>query len=142
MPSLISAVKMTSARISPEIVLNFSVLRISVLEGLTRERIMATLSGFFGILAAVLAMIGLYGVISFMVISRRTELGIRMALGANRSDVLLAMTARSLFFDLSPTDPLTFAVASATLALTALLASFIPARRAANADPMRALREE
>jgi ABC-type antimicrobial peptide transport system permease subunit len=164
--SLIPEIKLAVAQTDPSLVLTFQVLKTTIREGLTRERMMATLSGFFGVLAAVLAMMGLYGVVSYMVIRRRTELGIRMALGATRSEILglimreaatllliglitgtvlailLGTTARSLLFNLSPTDPLTLAAAAGGLALTATLASLIPARRAANADPMRALREE
>ena len=65
------------------------VLKTKIREGLLRERLMATLSGSLGVLAAILASIGLYGLISYMVIRRRNEIGVRMALGANRSDIVL-----------------------------------------------------
>jgi ABC-type antimicrobial peptide transport system permease subunit len=127
---------------------------------------MATLSSFFGFLAAALATVGLYGVISYMVARRRSEIGIRMALGASRSNVLrlvlneaavllsaglivgtvLALSsgkaAETLLFGLKPTDPLTIAMAVSLLACVALLASFFPALRAARTEPMAALREE
>lgn len=127
---------------------------------------MATLSSFFGLLAGVLATIGLYGVISYMVARRRSEIGIRMALGADRGQVvkmilreaglLLAVglvagaalaavsarTAEAMLFGLKPNDPLTMLMAVAGLAVVALAASYLPARRAASLDPMAALREE
>jgi predicted permease len=160
------AVKSTVEEMSPQIVLNFRVLKTTLQEGLLRERLMATLSGFFGALAAILAMIGLYGVMSFMVVRRRNEIGVRMALGANRRDILgmvireaaslvgiglvagtllavaAATTARSLLFGLQPSDPLTFALAAAGLTIVALSSSLLPARRAASIDPVQALREE
>jgi ABC-type antimicrobial peptide transport system permease subunit len=127
---------------------------------------MATLSGFFGFLAALLATVGLYGVISYTVARRRNEIGIRMALGAQRGNVLgmimreagllLAMgiaigaalslaaarTATSLLFGLKPYDPVTILLATVALAAVAALASFLPAHRASRLDPMVALREE
>jgi ABC-type antimicrobial peptide transport system permease subunit len=127
---------------------------------------MATLSGFFGFLAAILAMIGLYGVISFMVVRRRNEIGVRMALGADRNAILgmimreavallgigliigtvLALiaggTASALLFGLRPSDPWTLTMAAVSLAAVAAAASFLPARRAATLDPIQALHEE
>jgi ABC-type antimicrobial peptide transport system permease subunit len=124
------------------------------------------LSGFFGFLAAVLATVGLYGVMSYMVARRQNEIGIRMALGAGRVGVMrlvlseaatllaigLAMgtalalaagtAARSMLFGLRPYDPLTLAMAVALLAAVTVLASYLPALRAANLDPMVALRDE
>ncbi len=163
---LVAAVKRNVAEISPEIDIEFHPFKTQILDGLLRERLMATLSGFFGALAAALAVIGLYGVISYMVARRTNEIGIRMALGADgggivrlilREALLLlgiglvvgaglalaaARTASSMLFGLKPYDPATLAFAIATLALVAIAASYIPARRAAGVDPMVALREE
>lgn len=127
---------------------------------------MATLSGFFGFLAAVLATIGLYGVMSYMVVRRTNEIGIRMALGAGRPDIIRMMlgeagvlltvgvvtgtalalaagrAAAALLFNLQPHDPATLAIAISTLAAVALAACLVPALRAARMDPMSALRDE
>ena len=127
---------------------------------------MASLSGFFGFLAALLATIGLYGVISYMVIRRRNEIGIRMALGADRTRVLglimreaamllaiglavgtvLALAgakaATSLLFGLKAHDPGTFIFSVSLLAIVSLAASALPAYRAARVDPLDALRNE
>jgi ABC-type antimicrobial peptide transport system permease subunit len=132
--------------------------------GMLRERLLAMLSGFFGLLAALLGMLGLYGVISYIVMQRRNEIGIRVALGANRGQVvrmvmreaglLLAIgvvigtvlslaagrTAASLLFGLKPNDALTLAAAAGLLAAIGAIASFLPARRASKLDPMAALR--
>ncbi|HTT62737.1 MAG TPA: FtsX-like permease family protein, partial [Bryobacteraceae bacterium] len=141
-------------------------LKTQILERLLPERLMATLSGFFGFLAAVLATVGLYGVMSYVVVRRSNEIGIRMALGAGRSEVirmilrealvltgagLLAGTALTLaagraiaamLFHLRPYDARTIALAAGSLALVALAASLAPAWRAAKLDPMAALRNE
>jgi ABC-type antimicrobial peptide transport system permease subunit len=127
---------------------------------------LALLSGSFGLLAVLLAMIGLYGVISYIVTLRRAEIGIRIALGASRQNIvavvlkqtmaLLALGiavgtvfalvaargAGSLLFGIQPADPFTILGASVLLAGVALAASFIPARRATRVDPMIALRYE
>ena len=164
--ALISSIKSEASKINPAMVLNFSVLKTQIREGLLRERLMATLSGFFGVLAVVLAMIGLYGVISYLVIRRSSEIGLRMALGANRADILVMVlreaaillgvglaigtglalaagnAAASMLYGLKPRDPVTLAAAIAVMALVALCASLLPAQRAASVDPMVALREE
>ncbi len=164
--SLTSAIKRTMLRENAGISLEFQVFKTQVRDSLTRERLMATLSGFFGILAAVLATVGLYGVISYMVARRRNEIGIRMALGANRNKIMklvmneagllliaglvagavlalvMARTASSLLYGLQPTDPVSIAFAIALLACVALAASFLPALRASRVEPMTALREE
>jgi predicted permease len=164
--SLVSAVKTAIAQVNPSIVVEFHVFETSLREGLLRERLMAALSGYFGFLAALLAMVGLYGVISYMVVRRRNEIGVRMAMGATRRDIVVmilreagallgaglaigvvlsiaaAHAARSLLFGLRPGDPVTLAIAVAGLSAVAAAASLLPARRAAALDPMAALREE
>lgn len=164
--AMLASLTDTAAKTSPEIVLNFSVVRTSVLEHLTRERLMATLSGFYGFLAAILAMVGIYGIISYMVVRRRNEIGVRIALGARKTDILgmilseaLALVAiglaigtalaivagegvQALLFGLKPVDPLTLILAAGSLAIIAVAASVIPAARATAVDPMQVLREE
>jgi ABC-type antimicrobial peptide transport system permease subunit len=129
------------------------------------ERIVAMLSGFFGALALLLASVGLYGVTSYGVNSRRTEIGIRIALGADTSSVILLILRRvallvglgiaagalvslwaskyvgSMLYGLDARDPLTFSGAAVTLALVGALAAWLPARRAARIDPCEVLRE-
>jgi putative ABC transport system permease protein len=163
---LISSVKGVMAEINPDITLNFRVLNILLKESILRERLMATLSAFFGILAALLATLGLYGVMSYMVVQRRSEIGIRMALGADRVNIIkmvmgeagillvigltagtvlalaVARTVSSLLFGLEPNDAITFAIAIAALALVGVLAGYLPAQRASKVDPMIVLRYE
>jgi len=133
---------------------------------LARELLTARLSGFFGLLALALACVGLYGTMSYAVARRTNEIGIRMALGAPRTAVLwhvlreslllvaigagcglpIALGAQrliaALLFGLKPADPVTFLSATAVLALVALFAAYLPARRASRVDPMVALRYE
>ena len=127
---------------------------------------MATLSTFFGLLAAILATIGLYGTLSYTVTQRRNEIGIRIALGANHKQVVRMVlgeaavllvigltlgtiatfyatgTASTLLFGLQPNDPLTIITSVVGLAGIALFASYIPARRAAGLSPTSVLRDE
>jgi putative ABC transport system permease protein len=132
----------------------------------SRPRFLTTLLSLFSIVALILATIGIYGVISYAVAQRTTEFGLRMALGAGQDDVLklvvvqgfkltlvgvaigiggaLALThfLSSLLYGVKPSDPATFIAVSLVLASVALLASYIPARRATKVDPMVALRYE
>jgi putative ABC transport system permease protein len=133
---------------------------------LVQERLLATVAGAFGVLALILACVGLYGLLAYSVTRRTRELGIRMALGAQRRAVI-AMVAQnalglalagtvlgvpaalfatrwvqSMLFGLTPTDPSTILSAALVLMAAALLAAYFPARRAASVDPMTALRHE
>ncbi len=166
LPELISAVKAVASSANADLDVSFFVFRRMIEEGLLRDRLMARLSGFFGGLAVLLAVIGLYGVISYMVARRRNEIGIRMSLGASRGaivslvlresllllgiglaiGIVLALgssrAAASLLFGLKPNDVVTLVLATGTLAIVALAASYLPALRASKLDPMKALRHE
>jgi predicted permease len=133
---------------------------------LSQERVFATLTSAFGLLALILASIGIYGIMAYTVSRRTNEIGIRMALGARSSQVLsmvlretfllafigigaglaaaaaLTRLAASMLYNLKPTDPLTFSGAALLLVIIALAAGFTPARRASRVDPMHALRHE
>jgi predicted permease len=163
---VMASVKNAIAEVNGGVTIDFHVFNTQIKEGLLRERLLATLSGFFGLLAGVLATIGLYGVISYMVVRRTNEIGIRMALGARPATILgmvlseafkllsiglavgavlaLAVTraATSLLFGLKPSDPATLIAAALALAAVAVAASLLPAQRASRLDPMVALREE
>ena len=130
------------------------------------RRFNAILLGSFAALGLLIAMVGIYGVISYSVSQRTHELGVRMALGAQRSDVLslvvgqgmqlallgvgiglvaalgISRRLQTLLFEIKPTDPFTFAIIPLALAGVALFACWVPARRASRVDPMEALRHE
>jgi len=164
--TITSEVSSAVTEINGSIILQFDTMRNQVRESLLRERLMATLSGFFGALAGLIATIGLYGVMSYMVARRRNEIGIRMALGADRRDVvrmvmreaglllgaglvvggvmavMAARAASTLLFGLQPGDPSTLVMSAAALGAVAMLASYLPALRASRLEPTEALREE
>jgi predicted permease len=163
---IIPSVQRIVRDVNPEIPLAFQTLTQQVDDNLVQERLLATLAGFFGGLAMLLAMIGLYGVLSYLVTHRQTEFGVRMALGAGPAsilwlvmrEVLLVLSAgvtvglaaalatarvlRQLLFGLEPHDPTTIAIAIALLSAMAALAGYLPARRATRVDPIIALRAE
>jgi putative ABC transport system permease protein len=152
--------------INPAITVQYSPMELLIQNSLVTERLMAALSGFFGGLAVLIATIGLYGVMSYVVARRRIEIGIRMALGADRGAVirmvvadagrLLAIglvaglvlavlggkSASTLLYGLQPWDPATLALSAAGLGAVALLASWLPAFRASRVSPTAALRQE
>ena len=131
---------------------------------LTPQRLLAHLISGFGMLALLLAGIGMYGLLAHLVSERTSEIGLRMALGADKSEVVRLFVTRgmtlalsgvalglavasglthlikSLLFGVSPLDPLTLTMVPLVLLLTALVACYVPARRAATADPKAALR--
>jgi ABC-type antimicrobial peptide transport system permease subunit len=133
---------------------------------LFQERLFARLTGFFGILAGLLGCIGVYGIMAFATAGRTREIGIRIALGASRPEILsmvlretfvlvaagiaagiaVALEASrvisALLYGLKPTDPLTLAGAALLMFAAAAVAGYVPARRAAKVDPMVALRYE
>jgi putative ABC transport system permease protein len=135
-------------------------------ESVATRRFQMVLFGSFAGLALIIATIGIYGVISYSVSQRTHEIGIRMALGAQAIDVLwmviwrglslaligvtlgvaaaLALTRvmKNLLFEVNPTDPVTFALIALLLVVIALIASYIPARRATKVDPLQALRHD
>jgi putative ABC transport system permease protein len=164
--TVIPAVRDKLRQIAPQMRTEFDLLESQVEDGLVRERLMAALSGFFGALAVILAAIGLYGLIAYLVAGRTNEIGIRLALGASRRiiawhivreaallvclglvpGILLAMfalrSARSLLFGFSSSGWTSFGAASLFLFAVASGASWLPARRASRLDPMKALRSE
>jgi ABC-type antimicrobial peptide transport system permease subunit len=133
---------------------------------MTEERLIAMMSGFFGALALLLAGLGLYGVVTQAVRARRTEIGLRIALGATPAGIVRLVFRRvgpliaaglalgvagsfwsvrvveTLLFQLEPRDPMTFAVAAAVLVAVGAVAAWLPARRAACVDPVASLRTE
>jgi ABC-type antimicrobial peptide transport system permease subunit len=145
---------------------NLRTLDRAIDNSISNEIIIAKLSTFFGILALVLASIGLYGVMSYTIAGRTRELGVRIALGAQRADVLAMVLKEAMFlvaigiaigvpasvassrviasmlYGLKPYDPVALVIVIALLATVGALAGFIPARRATKVDPMVALRYE
>jgi putative ABC transport system permease protein len=164
---LAAAVRQEARALDP----NLPVYRVTTLEDhftavLTPQRLLTNLISGFGLLALALAGAGLYGLLAYSVEQRRQEIGVRIALGAQRADVLklvvlhgmkltllgliiglpasygLAKLMKSYLYGVSLTDPLTFAVISVTLLAVALFACYAPARRAAGVDPLHAIRHE
>lgn len=162
----IQGIRQITAELEPSLILQFTSLREQVSSSLIRERMLAVLSVAFGGLALLLAIIGLYGIMSYNVARRRNEIGIRIALGSERTGVARMIMAEAgillaiglvagvglalagsrlvsgFVFGLKPNDPTTIAAAVLLFAAVGLAASGIPALRAARVNPMIALREE
>lgn len=165
-PQITASVNQAFNDVNPSLDVVFEWFQTMVQGSMLRERLMATLSGFFGILALVLATIGLYGILSYAVASRTNEIGIRIALGARMREVVglilrealllvaigivagvpavfaVSRFAETLLFKLSPMDPASLVVAGLVMLLVALIAAYLPARRATKVDPLVALRYE
>ena len=166
-PSAITpAITRAIEEVHPAVTLEFATLTEQVAVSLARPRLLAALSGFFGALALLLAVIGLYGTMSYNVARRRNEMGVRIALGAGRGRIVrlvaaeawtvvalgaavgvaLALGATRLIgaflYGVGSSDPRTLVLSTLLLAAVAMGAALIPAWRAGGVDPMDALREE
>jgi hypothetical protein len=150
----------------PGTIMQFYDFEQGIRDNLVGDRMLAMLSGFFGVLAALLVVVGLYGVLSYFLAQRRGEIGIRIALGASRGRVigtllrdaalmllaglgagtalalLAGREASSMLFGLKPSDPITLVASALLLGVVTLLASLIPALKAAHVSPINALRAE
>jgi len=164
--ALISSVQAAVASVNSGISLEFHTLAQQVSDSMVQERLLALLSGFFGSLALLLAVIGLYGTVTYIVAQRQREFGIRLALGAEPGSILrlvmldvisvvaggllagiaisVAVTRllQELLFGIGPRDTVTLVVAVAALSVVALVAGYLPGRRATKIEPMEALRYE
>jgi putative ABC transport system permease protein len=166
-PALVAATIRAEVRsVIGNVAINETTLNDHIDAMLVRERLVTTLAGFFGGLALLLAVIGLYGVVSNGVARRTKEIGIRIALGFNQRQavsmvlrevfvlvglgivlglplaVLLTRSGSSLLYGLTPDDPFTILQSVGALLISALAAGFAPARRASHVDPMAALRSD
>jgi len=161
-----AAIERTLGGAYPNMVVSFRVLETRIRESLRREQLMAALSGCFGALAALLATIGLYGVLAYTVARRRHEIGIRVALGASRRDIVALVlreagalvaigvavgavlavaassAARTLLFGVAPGDPASLLMAGACFAFVSAIAAALPALAASRLQPTVAIREE
>jgi predicted permease len=162
---LVNSVSAVTSEVNPHFALTFRPLRDQINGALAQERLLALLSGCFGVLALLLAALGLYGVMADAVASRRTEIGIRMALGAPAARVVRLVVGRlsllivcgvvvgvgasmwasrfvgALVYGLEPADPATLAGSIVLLIIVASLAAWLPTRRAVRIDPASVLRE-
>ena len=165
--ALLPAAARAMRGIDPNVPLEKPMAQQAVLEqSISEDRLIANLAVSFGVLAALLVAVGLYGTLSYAISRRTVEIGLRMALGAERRRVLwmvlretlmlagiglcvgipaalaVAQALRAMLYGLQPADPRVFAAAAGVIAFIAALASFLPARRAASVDPLTALRGE
>jgi ABC-type antimicrobial peptide transport system permease subunit len=164
LPGITAAVGQRVKKLNPAISIQFTQLKSQIRDRLTTERTTAWLAGAFGVLAIVMVTVGLYGMVAYLAVSRRHEIGIRLSLGSTRAQIVMLVLrdslwllalglliglplaaaamrgASTLLFGLSPTDLTTIAGATGVLAAAAGLAGSIPAWRAARVDPQVTLR--
>jgi predicted permease len=164
--AILKAAQHRVRQLNPDIWVRVTDLRSQVNERLVRERMLAWLAGIFGVLAICLSAVGLYGLVTYLALGRRAEIGVRLALGATRASVLLMMlresvwlvcggvaagllvgiplsrTATRLLFQLAPTDAATWLGAALALMSVAAVAAIVPAWRSASLDPLETLRAE
>ena len=166
LPRVEASVRRRIAAWRPGTGMQFQVFQKTISDSLVRERLLAALTGFFGVLAALLASIGLYGILAYQAVRRRGEIGVRLALGASRGQIMqmvlteaaslvsfglmlgifaflaVAKSAASLLFEISAHDPMHLGAAVIALTAAGAIGSMLPAHRASRLDPMRALRDE
>ena len=159
-------VRRTITEVSPSAGIRFATMSEMTAQSIGRERLMATLSGFFGLTALALAIVGVYGVVSYTATSRQREIGIRLALGARSADVIrtvlfrmavtggvglavgllltfsVSTTAASLLYGVEAREPRLFTLTAAVTIVSALAAAFMPVRRALATDPVQVLKAE
>jgi len=159
-------VRRTITEVSPSAGIRFATMSEMTAQSISRERLMATLSGFFGLTALALAIVGVYGVVSYTATSRQREIGIRLALGARSADVIrtvlfrmavtggvglaagllltvsVSATAASLLYGVEAREPRLFTLTAAVTIVSALAAAFMPVRRALAIDPVQVLKAE
>ncbi len=165
--ALTEAVRRKAYEISPDVPVKFTTMEALMAEHVAAPRFRALLVGLFAAIALSLAIVGIFGVMVYVVTQRRTEIGLRMALGASSADVLWLLLKRgmvmtgiglaaglvvtrslatpflaSLLFDVKPTDAATYVAVAGLLGLTSLVATYIPSRRSATIEPLVALRHE
>ena len=160
------SVRRTITEASPSAGIRFAAMSEMTAQSISRERLMATLSGVFGLTALALAVVGVYGVVSYTATSRQREIGIRLALGARSADVMrtvlvrlavtggvglaagllltfsVSTTAGALLYGVEPRDPRLFTLTAVVPILSALAAAFMPVRGALATDPVQVLKAE
>ncbi len=163
---LAETVRRNAQELAPGVPVRFTTLDTLTAQNMAQPRFRALLIGEFAAVALVLALIGVFGVMAYVVSQRTAEIGLRIALGANPGQILSLLLGRgvgligvglavgllgavlttrylaTLLFEIKPTDPVTYVAVAAVLATTSLIASYVPARRAMKVDPMSALRAE
>jgi len=160
------AIRKTGHELAPAMPMKFTTMEADLSENVAAPRFRTLLLGIFAAVAVCLAMVGVYGVLAYLVTQRSAEIGLRMALGAKQKDIVWLVTRQglalvaaglasglavailatrvlsSMLFEVKPTDPGVYLAVLGLLGTVALLASYVPARRAARIDPLRALRQD